>query len=47
MITFTLRADSAQEAEERYLVDGEEAGSETVGLRVDPIKRLVEPMRPV
>ncbi|MGW3954617.1 hypothetical protein ACWEKM_27630 [Streptomyces sp. NPDC004752] len=47
MITFTLRADSAQDAEERYLLDGEETDSETVGLRVDSTKRQDEPTRPV
>ncbi|MFI5864548.1 hypothetical protein [Streptomyces sp. NPDC051546] len=46
MITFTLRADSAQDAEERYLQDGEESASETVGLSVDSIERQKEPTRP-
>ncbi|MEU6290203.1 hypothetical protein [Streptomyces sp. NPDC046988] len=39
MITFTLTAVSAQDAEERYLLDGEETGSDTVKLRVDSIER--------
>ncbi|MGA4800533.1 hypothetical protein [Streptomyces lavendulocolor] len=39
MITFTLTAVSAQDAEERYLLDGEETGSDTVELRVDTIER--------
>ncbi|MGC5264108.1 hypothetical protein ACPXCO_24120 [Streptomyces cyaneofuscatus] len=39
MITFTLPAASAQDAEERYLMDGEEGDSETVAMRVDSIKR--------
>ncbi|MFJ4526195.1 hypothetical protein ACIP4Y_35655 [Streptomyces sp. NPDC088810] len=39
MITFTLRAASGQDAEERYLMDGEETGSETVELRVDSTQR--------
>lgn len=39
MITFTLTAVSAQDAEERYLLDGEEIGSDTVELRVDTIER--------
>ncbi|GAA2720522.1 MULTISPECIES: hypothetical protein [Streptomyces] len=39
MITFTLTAVSAQDAEERYLLDGDETGSDTVELRVDTIER--------
>ncbi|MEU9761682.1 hypothetical protein AB0D98_18445 [Streptomyces sp. NPDC047987] len=46
MITFTLSADSAQDAAERYLMDGEETGSDTVRLSVDSIKRLEEPTPP-
>ncbi|MFI0813473.1 hypothetical protein [Streptomyces echinatus] len=38
-ITFTLTARSAHDAEERYLLDGEETGSDTVELRVDTIER--------
>lgn len=41
MISFTLPAASVRDAEERYLLDGEETGSETVELRVDSIKRQV------
>lgn len=40
MISFTLPAFSVRDAEERYLQDGEETGSETVKLSVDSIKRL-------
>lgn len=40
MITFSLPAASVQDAQERYLLDGDETGSDTVGLRVDSIKRL-------
>ncbi|MGW3928725.1 hypothetical protein ACWECC_11545 [Streptomyces microflavus] len=43
MITFTLPAASAQDAEERYLMDGEESGSETVAMRVDSTKRQEAP----
>ncbi|WP_435060370.1 hypothetical protein [Streptomyces sp. bgisy060] len=39
VITFTLTAVSAQDAEERYLLDGEETGSDTVELRVDSTER--------
>jgi hypothetical protein len=47
MITFTLPAASAQDAEERYLMDGEETGSITVELRVDSTKRQdPEPLPP-
>ncbi|MCX4826905.1 hypothetical protein OG883_45545 [Streptomyces sp. NBC_01142] len=48
MITFTLSAASAQDAEERYLMDGEEIGSETVKMRVDSTNRQEdpEPLRP-
>jgi len=38
-ITFTLRATSEQDAENRYLLDGEETASKTVELRVDSTKR--------
>ncbi|MEW2260769.1 hypothetical protein [Streptomyces sp. NPDC047869] len=40
MIAFRLLAASAQDAEERYLMDGEETGSETVSQRVDSTTRL-------
>ncbi|MFD4565054.1 hypothetical protein [Streptomyces sp. NPDC058475] len=40
MITFRLPAASAQDAEERYLMDAEETSSETVSLRVDSTTRL-------
>jgi hypothetical protein len=40
MITFSLPAASVQDAEERYLMDGDETGADTVALRVDSIKRL-------
>ncbi|MFD6334889.1 hypothetical protein ACFWGI_35670 [Streptomyces niveus] len=46
VITFTLRASSAQDAEQRYLVDGDESASETVELRVDSVERQQEPTRP-
>ncbi|MGW6145342.1 hypothetical protein ACWFR4_46130, partial [Streptomyces sp. NPDC055140] len=48
-ITFTLTAASLQDAEERYLLDGEETGSKTVELRVESVKREEEqePARPV
>ncbi|MGW3387311.1 hypothetical protein [Streptomyces cinereoruber] len=39
MIAFILTAVSAQDAEERYLLDGEEIGSDTVEHRVDTIER--------
>lgn len=38
-ITFCLLAVSAQDAEGRYLTDGEEIGSDTVELRVDSVER--------
>lgn len=38
VITFRLPAVSALDAEERYLRDGEETGSETVELRVDSVE---------
>ncbi|MER5372560.1 hypothetical protein [Streptomyces sp. NPDC002553] len=49
MITFTLTAVSAQDAKERYLLDGEETCSKTVELRVDCVTRQQgqEPTRPV
>ncbi|MFJ9580645.1 hypothetical protein ACIRQF_30180 [Streptomyces sp. NPDC101191] len=49
MITYALTAVSAQDAEERYLLDGEETGSKTVELRVDSVTRQQrqEPTRPV
>ncbi|MEV6683384.1 hypothetical protein AB0N09_42020 [Streptomyces erythrochromogenes] len=40
MITFRLRAASTQDAEERYLTDGEETGSATVSLNVDSTVQL-------
>ncbi|MER6981636.1 hypothetical protein ABT317_32875 [Streptomyces carpinensis] len=40
MITFRLPAASAQDAEERYLADGEEGSSRAVRLRVDSTMRL-------
>ncbi|MFE9493436.1 hypothetical protein [Streptomyces collinus] len=40
MITFRLPAASAQDAEERYLMDAEETSSETVSPRVDSTARL-------
>ncbi|MCZ1012343.1 hypothetical protein [Streptomyces lydicus] len=39
MITFHLPAASTQDAEERYLLDGDETTSETVALNVDSITR--------
>ncbi|WP_159027614.1 MULTISPECIES: hypothetical protein [unclassified Streptomyces] len=39
MISYTLRATSAQDAENRYLTDGEETGSKTVDLSVNAIQR--------
>ncbi|MFE7116572.1 hypothetical protein ACFU99_14285 [Streptomyces sp. NPDC057654] len=43
-ITFTLRADSVQDAEERYLLDGEETSSESLGQPdVESVKQLEGP----
>jgi hypothetical protein len=40
VITYRLLAVSAQDAEERYLLDGEEESSETDELRVDATQLL-------
>ncbi|MEU5200395.1 hypothetical protein AB0G86_41205 [Streptomyces scabiei] len=40
VILYTLPAASARHAEERYLMEGEETGSETVELRVDSIEQV-------
>ncbi|MFJ5820035.1 hypothetical protein ACIQGT_40050 [Streptomyces sp. NPDC093108] len=40
MITFRLPAVSALDAEERYLTDGEETNSKTVGLCVESALRV-------
>lgn len=37
IIAFRLAATSAEDAEERYLMDGDEVGSETESIRVDSI----------
>jgi hypothetical protein len=38
VISFTLPATSASDAEERYLTDGEETGSKTAELRVESVR---------
>lgn len=38
LITYEILADSPQDAEERYLTDGEETGSKTTALEVDSVE---------
>ena len=40
LITVEVEAVSAQDAEERYLLDGDETGSKTIGMNVESVTRM-------
>ena len=44
-ITFELDAASPEDAEERYLMDGDEVGSSTGSLQVESVTALDHPLR--